>query len=269
MIAKRITAAALCLVLVIMSVWIWQSNSMVEVNEYVIKGDIPNGFNGFRIAQVSDLHNTNNEKIIEKLKGTNPDIIVITGDMIDSRNTKVDVAAAFAKEAVEIAPCFYVTGNHEARVRDKYSLLKEQLTSFGVTVLENEECNLSIGNESISLIGLHDTGFDFNTGIDYTLEEVNSESDNYKILLAHRPEYFNKYNGVDLILSGHAHGGQIRLPFIGGLFAPGQGLFPEYDSGIYKEDGKTMVVSRGLGNSLFPFRVNNNPEIVVVTLEKG
>lgn len=265
---KRVVTCVLCVLLVVLAVWIFHGNVAVEISEYTVKGQIPESFDSFRIAQISDLHNSENDKIIEKLRTTDVDIIVITGDMIDSRNTKVDVATAFAKEAVEIAPCFYVTGNHEARVWEDYNLLKEQLISLGVTVMENEECCLSIGDESISLIGLHDTGFDLNTGIDYTLASVKSEGDNYKILLAHRPEYFDKYNGVDLILSGHAHGGQIRLPFIGGLFAPGQGFFPKYDSGVYNEEGKTMVVSRGLGNSLFPFRVNNNPEIVVVELKK-
>lgn len=137
--------------------------------------------------------------------------------------------------------------------------------AWGNSVVGTKE--YTIKSESITIIGLHDTGFDFNTGIDYTLSVVAPKNESYKILLAHRPEYFDKYNNVDLIFSGHAHGGQVRLPFIGGLFAPGQGLLPKYDAGVYKEGGKAMVVSRGLGNSLFPFKVNNNPEIVVVTLE--
>lgn len=268
---KHIVWAVLSILTVALVLWIAWGNSVVGTTEYTIKSErIPESFTGFRIAQISDLHNTdNNREIIKKLKKTDCDIIVITGDMIDSRFTNTARAVEFCEEAVKIAPVYYVTGNHEARIKDDYNILKTEIQALGVIVLENETAEITQNGESITIIGLHDTGFDFNTGIDYTLSEVMPDNESYKILLAHRPEYFDKYNNVDLIFSGHAHGGQVRLPFIGGLFAPGQGLLPKYDAGVYIEGGKTMVVSRGLGNSLFPFRVNNNPEIVVVTLERG
>lgn len=268
---KRFFISICLLAAVFLAGWIAVGNIAVEITEFKIENEkIPSGFDGFRIAQVSDLHNAvlgiDNNKLIDKLKKTDCDIIVITGDMIDSRNTDVEIAVEFSKESVKIAPTYYVTGNHEARVRDDYELLKNGLIEVGVTVLENKAVEIEHNGDKISLIGLQDTGFDLMTGIDYLLKDAMPQTDNYKILLAHRPEYFEKYNGVNLIFSGHAHGGQVKLPFIGGIFAPGQGLFPKYYEGIYTENEMTMVVSRGVGNSLFPFRVNNNPEIVVVEL---
>ena len=101
------------------------------------------------------------------------------------------------------------------------------------------------------------------------LEELHSEKDGFTILLSHRPELFDTYadQGMDLVLSGHAHGGQFRLPFIGGLVAPNQGLFPKYDAGIYTEDNTNMLVSRGVGNSILPFRINNRPEVILIELQ--
>ncbi len=262
-------------VLVMLCAWIWHGNNTVELNVLEIKADVPEEFDGFTIVQISDLHNCelgeNNIKVIEAIKQCDADIIVMTGDIVDSRNTKIDVAVKFIKEAVKIAPCYFVTGNHEARVNMKgeYEVLKEAFVQAGVRVLENEATDITINGKTIDLIGIQDTGFDLDTGVDYLLAGALPDSPNFKILLAHRPEYFELYEGVDLIFSGHAHGGQIRLPFIGGLYAPGQGLLPKYDSGIYVEDGREMVVNRGLGNSLFPVRINNKPEVVAVKLKKG
>ena len=271
---KRVNVFILILVICALAVWIVKGNGNVAITEYTIENEkIPESFSGFKILHISDLHNAelgeDNEKVTLLAKTTDCDIIVMTGDMIDSRNTKVDVAVDFAKEMINIAPVYYVTGNHEARVREDYEKFREELIEIGVTVLENETVKIERNGEKISLVGIHDTGFDFNTGADYLVKGAIDESDDYKVLLSHRPEYFEKYDGVDLIFSGHAHGGQIRLPFIGGLFAPGQGIFPKFDGGCYEKEGKAMVVSRGLGNSLFPVRINNNPEIVVVTLKRG
>ncbi len=273
---KRFIVPIAAVVLILLCVWIWYGNSAVEVSEYEIIADIPEGFDDFTIVQLSDLHNAqlgeNNKNVLDKLKDINADIIVMTGDMIDSRHTKVDIALSFAKEAMKIAPCYYVTGNHEARIYyagDEYEKFKTGLIALGVRVLENEAADINLNGETINIIGIQDTGFDFATGVDYLVSASLPDSDSFKILLAHRPEYFDLYEGADLIFSGHAHGGQVRLPFIGGLFAPGQGLLPKYDGGVYEKDGRKMVVSRGMGNSLFPIRVNNKPEIVVVKLKKG
>lgn len=274
-----IVLVGLSAVLIAIVIWIAWGNKALELNSYTVTSDeLPNSFNGFRIAQVSDLHNAemgkDNEKLISMLKDAAPDIIVITGDMIDSRNTKVDVALNFAEQAVKIAPCYYVTGNHEARV-DEYIDLKDGLLELGVIVLEDARVDIELSGETITLIGVDDPSFqtDYLFGDDETvmkskLNELTSEDDGYTVLLSHRPELFEIYveSGVDLVFSGHAHGGQFRLPFIGGVAAPNQGLFPKYDEGIYTEGNTNMVVSRGVGNSIIPFRVNNRPEVILIEL---
>ena len=276
---KIIVLSVVAIFLLALIIWIVWGNKALELNTYNITGnDIPKEFDGFRIAQVSDLHNAemgkDNEKLISMLVDVEPDIIVITGDMIDSRNTKVDVALNFAEQAVKIAPCYYVTGNHEARV-DEYRDLKDGLIELGVTVLEDAKTQIVLSGESITLVGVDDPSFqtDYLFGDDETvmnseLNELISEEDGYVILLSHRPELFDTYmeNKVDLIFSGHAHGGQFRIPFIGGVVAPNQGVFPKYDAGIYSEGDTNMVVSRGVGNSIIPFRINNRPEVILIEL---
>ena len=276
---KIITLSVIGIALVLLIVWIAWGNSALELNSYrIASNSLPKEFEGFRIAQVSDLHNAeigkDNEKLISMLAEAAPDIIVITGDIIDSRNTNVDVALDFAEQAVKIAPCYYVTGNHEARV-DEYSDLKDGLIELGVTVLEDAKTEMACSGESIVLVGVTDPSFetDYLFGDDETvlnskLNELISEEDGYVILLSHRPELFDTYveNKVDLIFSGHAHGGQFRIPFIGGVVAPNQGVFPKYDAGIYSEGDTNMVVSRGVGNSIIPFRINNRPEVILIEL---
>ena len=276
---KIITLSVIGIALVLLIVWIAWGNSALELNSYrIASNSLPKEFEGLRIAQVSDLHNAemgkDNEKLISMLKDAAPDIIVITGDMIDSRNTKVDVALDFAEQAVKIAPCYYVTGNHEARV-DEYSDLKDGLLELGVIVLEDARAEIELSDKIITLIGVDDPSFqtDYLFGDDETimkskLNELTSEDDGYTVLLSHRPELFDTYveSGVDLVFSGHAHGGQFRIPFVGGVVAPNQGVFPKYDAGIYSEGDTNMVVSRGVGNSIIPFRINNRPEVILIEL---
>ena len=278
---KFIVLAAIVAILILLIIWIAYGNTDLEIYKYNVKSeDIPSEFDNFRIVQISDLHNAefgeNNEKLLLMLKQADADIIAITGDMIDSRNTDVDVAISFAQKAVNIAPVYYVNGNHESRVLGEYEKLKQGLTDTGVTILENSSADITIGDETISLIGINDPTFRMDI-VDDTMEQniahqlVNAipDNDNYKVLLAHRPEYFDVYAGnVDLVLSGHAHGGQFRIPFIGGLVAPGQGFFPEYYEGSHIKENTEMIVSRGIGNSIIPFRINNKPEIIVAELTK-
>lgn len=266
-------------VLIAVSVWIAWGNTALMINEISVKSDkIPQNFSGYRIAQVSDLHNAqfgeDNEKLIEKLKECKPDIIVLTGDLIDSYHTNIDVSISFAEKAVKIAPTYFVTGNHEARIENCNEFLS-RLADKGVTVLQNESVVLSAGNEKINLLGVSDPSFkadylfgDEKAVMDSEVSNLMNEADGYTVLLSHRPEMFDVYvkNNVDLVLSGHAHGGQFRLPCFGGLVAPGQGFFPEYDGGLYVMNDTKMIVSRGIGNSIIPFRVNNRPEIVLVEL---
>lgn len=269
--------AILLIVLIVYTAW---GNTALKLTTYTIKNEnIPTGFDGYRIAQISDLHNNeldkDNENLLAMIKLAQPEIIVITGDLIDSRKTDVDIATKFVQDAVEIAPCYFVTGNHESRVNEYYTL-KENLNNFGVEILECEHIELEYNNDEISLLGIDDPSFNtdydvcgYNTTIDNELETLIPDNDNYTILLSHRPEPFEIYAkyDIDLVLSGHAHGGQFSLPFIGGLFAPDQGLLPKYDAGLFREDDTDMIVSAGVGNSIFPFRFNNRPEVVLVELK--
>ena len=278
---KFIVHATIVAILILLIIWIAYGNTDLEIYKYNVKSeDIPSEFDNFRIVQISDLHNAefgeNNEKLLLMLKQADADIIAITGDMIDSRNTDIDVAISFAQKAVNIAPVYYVNGNHESRVLGEYEKLKQGLTDAGVTILENSSADITIGDETISLIGINDPTFRMEL-VDDTMEQniahqlvsVIPDNDNYKVLLAHRPEYFDVYAGnVDLVLSGHAHGGQFRIPFIGGLVAPGQGFFPEYYEGSHIKENTEMIVSRGIGNSIITFRINNKPEIIVAELTK-
>ena len=277
---KKTVLIVSVLIILCLGIWTLWGNTALEVNEYEIVSDrIPEAFSGFRIAQVSDLHNAEfgegNEKLIELISQTDPDMIVITGDLIDSRHTDIEIALEFARQAIKLAPVYYVSGNHEARVRE-YEDLKMGLAEAGVIVLEDQKVQITREGESIYILGIDDPSFQedylFGAAASVTssaLSELQNESDGYTVLLAHRPELFETYvdAGVNLVFSGHAHGGQFRLPFIGGLVAPNQGFFPEYDAGLFSEDSTTMIVSRGVGNSIIPIRINNRPEIVVAELK--
>ena len=273
----------ICLVTAILLLiigWVIWGNKALMINEITIKNEkIPDSFSGFRIAQISDLHNAEfgkeNKKLLSLLETCEPDIILLTGDLVDSRNTDIEIAISFSKKATAIAPTYYVSGNHEARI-DEYKDLIEGLENAGVQVLRNESVLLEQSGENICVAGMEDQSFvtdylfgDSETVTKDVLSELISDEDVFTILLSHRPELFDAYVEckADLVFSGHAHGGQFRLPFIGGIVAPNQGLFPEYDAGQFKEGSTNMIVSRGIGNSILPFRVNNRPEIVLVELK--
>lgn len=277
---KFILPAVVAAVLIALVIWIAWGNTALELNTYTVtSARLPEIFDGYRIAHVSDLHNAemgeDNEKLLTMLREADPDMIAITGDLIDSRNTNVEIALQFAQEAMKIAPCYYVSGNHEARVNE-YEELKTGLKSAGVIILEDTQTEISIEGQTITLIGVNDPSFqtdylfgDAETVMSSKLAELHTDGEVYTILLSHRPELFDTYvdHDVDLVLSGHAHGGQFRLPFIGGVVAPNQGLFPEYDAGIYTEGNTNMLVSRGVGNSILPFRINNRPEVILIELQ--
>lgn len=265
------------LALILWTIW---GNTALMVSSFTISGSrIPTAFSGFRIAQVSDLHNAefgkDNAALLRMLSESEPDIIVMTGDLVDSSHTDIESALAFAKEAVLIAPVYYVTGNHEA-ILAQNDRLKAGLETAGVTVLEDSAVQLECGGGEITLIGLSDPDFtvkgdmfgEVPSMVSTKLGELSGGGSGYTILLSHRPELFETYAacGIDLIFSGHAHGGQFRLPFIGGLVAPNQGLFPKYDAGLYTDGGTAMVVSRGIGNSIILLRFNNRPEVILVEL---
>lgn len=242
---------------------------------------LPAAFDGFRIAQVSDLHDKRfgpgQEGLLSALRAVKPDCIVMTGDLIDRRRKGGEPAAEFVRGAVKIAPVYFVTGNHE-NWSGKAEEVKRFLAESKVTILDDRCETLTRGNASITLAGVSDetcqSAENRRDGKDALLPALGrllEGREGFTILLAHHPERLATYakGGVDLVFCGHAHGGQFRLPGIGGLYAPGQGVFPKYTAGMYTMDATTIIVSRGLGNSLFPLRLHNFPEIVAVTLKKG
>ena len=278
---KLIILSVLLVIFSALTIWIAWGNSALLLTEYTVDSSkLPPEFDSFRIVQISDLHNTEigdkNEKLIKMITDARPDIIVFTGDIIDSRKTDMDIALAFTKEAVKIAPCYYITGNHESNV-EEYDTFKSDLISQGITVLENKSVYIEKSNDKICLIGVSDPLFSTDDELHSslimknTLDSLDISEDCFTVLLSHRPELFKVYKEypIDLVLSGHAHGGQFRLPFIGGVFVPSQGLFPKYDAGLFYENGTSMIISRGIGNSVIPVRINNRPEVVLIELKKS
>lgn len=281
---KHIVRNIFLIVLAALAVWTLWGNTALMTNEIKITlsgSRLPAAFSGFRIAHVSDLHNAEfgegNTRLLRMIAESRPDIIVITGDLVDSSRTDIDVAAAFAGACANTAPTYYVSGNHEALLSQaEYERLKTDLEAVGVTVLEDEAVRLERGGEEIALVGLADPLFTVKSSLfgetpamtRTKLRSLTGTEDDYTILLCHRPELFDVYvsSHIDLALTGHTHGGQFRFPFIGGLIAPDQGFFPKYDAGLFLESDTNMIVSRGLGNSIVPLRFNNRPELILIEL---
>lgn len=251
-----------------------QNNDIAFSQMKIVSADLPEEFNGYKILQISDLHSKtfgkNQQTLVKKIILENPDVIFVTGDLIDSKNYNTDVCLQLCSQMSEIATVYFVTGNHEAW-SNKFDAFEVQLKDAGVKVLRNESEFITLGNSKILVIGVDDPDFQGYDNMMIRIDElIKPHPETYSIVLSHRPELFTSYaeRKIDLIFSGHAHGGQIRLPFIGGLVSPNQGWFPRFTSGIYSSGKTSMIVSRGLGNSIIPQRLFNKPELVVVTLMK-
>ncbi len=261
------------------------SNSVISVKKYTVSSEkIPKNFDGYKILQVSDLHNKRFGyrqgyllRVIDKLS---PDIIAVTGDIVyrnftkDGNVLRVNKVLPFVKKASEKYPLYYVTGNHEVECGFS-EYIWGCIEKEGAKLIHGKSVILRRNGEEIALIGAKDPFF---YGKRRAYNELEAElkpvcdglSDKYRILLSHRPEIPELYSrcGVELVLTGHAHGGQFRIPFTGrGLFAPDQGVMPKYTQGVHIQGNTTMIISRGLGNSGFPQRLFNRPELVLVTLK--
>lgn len=287
---KYIKSVLVLLIVIALLLFCSYQNRHLETTYYTYKAEqLGADLEGYRIVQISDLHNVkfgkNNQKLVDRIRECEPDMIVLTGDLVDSNHTNVDRAVQFVDEIVKICPVYYVTGNHEYWLeKSEYDELMDGLVSAGVVILDNQVVEISRGDAKFRLVGLDDRSL-----ADGTLEALLSDesirnnqaeqkeetADNedsgekeLTVVLAHEPQYLARYagTGVDLVLSGHAHGGQFRLPFVGGIVAPDQGFLPEYTAGEYYMNGTEMIVSRGLGNSVIPVRLFNYPEIVCVDL---
>ena len=250
--------------------YFYRQNTGLGASHYVFRSPkVSAELSGFRIVQVSDLHNREfgkgNARLLALIEAQRPDLIAITGDLMDSYHPNLDKALTFARGAAKIAPCYYVTGNHEHRMtKEKLDAFLRGLSKAGVRVLRSEAVELGMGR------GFRLIGVDCQQAKTETLQRLMQDRDpgELNILLSHKPHYAEHYQkaGVDLVLTGHAHGGQWRFPLVGGIFAPGQGLLPAYTDGMYRLGDTVMCVSRGLGNSSFPLRIDNKPQLVTVTL---
>ena len=253
--------------------WLIWGNRTLEVNELIVpvKG-LPAPFHGMKIAHVSDLHARRLGKeqttLLDAIERAKPDLIAVTGDLVNYDTDDLSTVKEFVEGAVKIAPVYYVTGNHEGE-NAIYQELLAYLKEAGVVLLFDRAEPITRDGETLTLLGLSDRSMpDVGSEEEMLrrLEVLSKDTEGCRILLSHRPELVEAvYAGkVDLVLSGHAHGGQVRLPLIGGLYAPGQGLFPEYTSGIYTVGDTKLVVCRGLGGP--EPRVNNRPELLILTL---
>lgn len=273
---RLIVWSAMVIVLLVVGWIIWTNVHITTTHLTITNGKIPADFSGFKIAEIADLHNHDwGNRLISCLAKEEPDIIVITGDLVDSSHTDFDISMEFINQAKEIAPIYYVTGNHEAWL-ENYPELEKRLIDSDVHMMDDKAEWLERGNSKINLIGIQDPDFverDTLEGIQKSIVTTKLtpllNHSYYNIVLCHRPELFYGYveTQADLVITGHAHGGQVRIPFVGGLIAPNQGLFPKFTEGVYHQGQTDMIVSRGLGNSVIPVRINNMPELVVITLK--
>lgn len=252
----------------------WSNNSLLITEDVYINEEIPDSFNGFKILQLSDFNNKKSisKDLIKNTKEINPDIIVITGDYINAeRSTEYNIDYSFIEELIKEYPIYFVTGEQEqdCLFYDKFKIRMEKL---GVKILDNKTVEISKKEKKINLIGLDDSSFFFEnlTAFNNKLKELNVNS-NFSILLSHRPELIDIYteNNIPLVLSGHALGGQVNLPFVGSLYSSNQGFYPNYTKGFYIQENTSIYVSRGIGNNFIPIRLFNRPEINVITLKKG
>lgn len=236
--------------------------------------NLPDAFDGFTIVQLSDLHASeygqNNSTLVEKVAALSPDLIALTGDYIESAE-EVPVTETLIRQLTDIAPVYFTSGNHDW-ASGAIKELKEAVTDSGGVYLSNERVVLEQGGQQIILAGVEDpNGRADMIRPDALLTQISAESpDSFIILQAHRNDFVTKYPSLpcDLILTGHGHGGVIRLPFVGGIIGTDLKLFPAYDAGLFQSGRYTMVVSRGLGDAPLLPRFLNNPEIVSITLHK-
>lgn len=237
--------------------------NQVELNSEKIKDDI-------KIVQISDFHNNkriNKGKLIKKVEGINPDIIVLTGDIIDAKTKEFDCSIDMIKDLRSITDkIYFVWGNHEIR-NNRGREFVERLKGVGVFVLENENTTTYIKNTKINICGVN--FYIDRANYKKALEGIDEK--NYTILLSHSPNRPISYSAglEDLILAGHTHGGQLRLPIIGAIVAPGQGYFPKYDKGLFKIGNTTLYIDSGLGNSVFPIRFLNRVQISSISIKRA
>mgnify|MGYP001172601497 FL=1 len=278
------------IIFILMYLYIKYNVNTLEVTKYVVENKkVPKEFDGYNIVQISDLHSKlfgeNNKKLIQKIKSLNPDIVVVTGDLIDGENNNYNVALDFMKEISKLYRVYYIIGNHEQKslikkYKDEYKDYFNKLHQIDFVNLDNNKVEIVKGDSNINLYGLtvpyscykylFDNQETTSIDIDFLEEKLGKvDREQFNILLAHTPFYFDEYEkwGADLTLCGHVHGGIVRFPIVGGLLSPDRKFFPKYDLGEYTKNKSTMIVSKGLGGSKVLIRVNCKPEIVNIKLK--
>ena len=264
----RVTIPILCGVFLLLNTFFLYQNYRLTVTEVEYRNPkVTDELDGYVIVQISDLHNQwfgfGEGILLDKIRECKPDIIVVTGDVLDSGHTRYSFAEDFFKGAVEIAPVYYITGNHEQWLKgEKFDRFLTEIQGMGVTLLDDQ----SVSVDGFLLAGVAEDSL----GSDLSGILESGGADQLKLLLAHEPKYHDSYKnaGADLVLTGHVHGGQIIIPGKGGLVSPDFEFFPELYEGVHTFGDMTVIISRGLGNSAFPIRINNYPEIVKVVLRK-
>ncbi len=278
------------IVIVLIGIICWgvYENNHVRVTNYELDSRrVPRDMKGLKIVQLSDLHNVRNEQlresILDKVSYIRPDLIVFTGDMLDKHRPNVKIALDFMKKLSDIAPTYYTFGNHDYKAKGNQCLFN-RLYDFNENMARNNALVFKHKRQRMNIIGLEDPvraqrynkiyGLpkqSKNEIVNEALEELKYNHRNFTILISHRPDFYKEYDrkNIDLVFTGHAHGGQFNIPPFGPLYAPGQGILPKYAGGMYDLKHTKMIVNRGIGNSTFPFRLNNRPEIVVVTLKNS
>lgn len=277
-----IYAVIVIILLVLLGVFCYFQNNTIDKTEYIILSDEIKG--AVKLVQLSDMHSKPFKKVLKKLDEIKPDIIAVTGDYINDKCKNKEKMFEFGKELLNRAPVFYITGNHERRL-DNFDKLMKELSDLGFTVLLNDTAQITVNSSLITFLGLDENQADFK---DYKARKKGTfkykdmkpyfkkldKLGGFKIVLSHFPENFEKVKennyiqyDFDLQLSGHAHGGQFILPFLGPIYSPGQGIFPKYARGSFGQRPQ-LIVSRGLGNAEFPLRLFNHPEINVIYLEE-
>lgn len=262
------------------------SNFTYRIYSYSVSHkDIPAAFDGYKIIQISDLHNhdygNSNESVYRSILKAKPDLIVMSGDMVSASDTDFTTFYALAKKLVTVAPVYYIFGNHEQALDDEFQKeILQTMKDIGILYLDNESVSIEKEGSSIALHGLWFNLRFYKDSRDPYANEYNFEADNllkllpypedqtFNLLLTHNPIYFSTYKnwGADLTLTGHIHGGLINVPYMGGLLSPERTLFPEYDAGLFQEEDHYLIVNRGLGNGRVGFRYLNRPEISLITL---
>lgn len=260
---------AVVLIVLIVYIVIGLCKTDLVITSYVYHSEkLPEEFDGFKIVLISDLHHKNfgknQSELIDKIKAQSPDMIALTGDIVDEKHKDMESIEDFIAGIRDIAPAYYVSGNHEhdPGARYQYEQLKVLFEKYGIADLDYKTFKIERGGASIVLTGVSFCGKAITTKLKY------ADESKFNILLYHGSDVFDMISGYgyDIMLSGHAHGGVIRLPIVGGVLGNERDFFPKFDGGVYVENNCTMFSSKGLGDAEVP-RFYNPPEIVVVTLK--